>query len=508
MVTGTVARTLGPRVHDLLTHLLDRFEARRSGLIAPRQQRFRQLQSEGPHHLVETAHVRRTEWRVDPLPPELLERRVELIGGCTRSDLIHGLNAGAKSYIADMWNFTCGDPWSVMRAHRVLSKAARMDLAYLDPAEGRVRANPRTQTRLMVCPRPLHVLESSVLIGDEPVPAAILDLAVLGAHALSPLSTRQGGLFLLLRDIRSHQESRLWAQMLDEVEMELNVDRGTIRATIMIDSLAGALEADEILFEMMHHAAGIAIDPQGFASDHIALFNGPDAPVLPDRESIGLNAPFLLALSTHLIGLCHRRGCHAIGAPSFVLPPLDPAKLKPAYQEMLADKEREAAEGFDGTMVVHEDTVNAAITAFNKRMPLANQLAFIPEHHIDVQELITVPKGEITVESLVGTIRTILRSLVLRWQGDAHVVQGSRLHDRSSLRLALRLLWQWCHSKQGIITATKLDIHDDLLRYMVRKEADKMFAESDARTKSLSSRAVSLTLDLVLSDEVPMEPQA
>lgn len=495
-------------MNDLISHLLDRFEQRRCGLIEPRQQRFLQLRAEGPRHLEETAHVRRTEWRVDPLPAELSERRVELIGGCTRSDLIHGLNAGAKSYIADIWNFTCGDPWSVMRAHRVLSKAARLDLAYLDPAEGRVRANPRTQTRLMVCPRPLHVLESSVLIGDEPAPAAILDLAVLGAHALVPLVARQGGLYLLLRDIRSHQEARLWAQMLDEVEMEMGVERGAIRATIMIDSLSGALEADEILFELMHHAAGIAIDPQGFAADHIALFHGPEAPVLPDREAIGLNAPFLRALSVHLIGLCHRRGCHAIGAPSFVLPPLDPTKLKPAYQEMLADKEREAADGFDGTMVVHEDTVNAAITAFNKRMPLANQLTFIPDQGIDVRELVAAPEGDITVESLVGTIRTILRSLVLRWQGEAHVVQGSRLHDRSSLRLALRLLWQWSHSKRGVITATRLDVHDDLMRYLVRKEADKMFAESDARTKALAARAVSLTLDLVLGDEVPMEPQA
>jgi hypothetical protein len=112
------------------------------------------------------------------------------------------------------------------------------------------------------------------------------------------------------------------------------------------------------------------------------------------------------------------------------------------------------------------------------------------------------------VESLVGTIRTVLRALVMRWQGNAWVVQGSRLHDRSSLRLALRLLWQWCHSRQGIITATQLDIHDDLLRYLVRKESDKMFSESDERTKALARQAVQLTLDLVLAEGVPLEPQA
>lgn len=499
---------MGPRVKDLLTLLLQRFDGRRAALLPLRDRRRVQLASGDVDHLVETAHVRRTEWRVDPVPDRLLERRVELIGGCTRSDVINGLNAGAKSYIADLWNFTCGDPWSIMRAHRVLERAARLDLAYLDPAEGRVRANPRSATRLMVTPRPLHVLERSVLLDDEPSPAAFLDLALLGVHALRPLTDRQGGLYLVLRDVQGHAEARLWAQLFDEVEQQADLPRGTIRATVMIDSIAGALEADEILFELMHHAGGLAIDPQGYAADHIALYHGPDARVFPDREAIGLNAPFLRALALHIIGLCHRRGCHAIGSPSFVLPPRDPAKLKPDCMEMLADKEREAADGFDGTIVVHADTVNAAMAQFNKVMPLANQFGYLRDHAVQPAELITRPEGAITVESLVGTIRTVLRALVMRWQGNAWVVQGSRLHDRSSLRLALRLLWQWCHSRQGIITATQLDIHDDLLRYLVRKESDKMFSESDERTKALARQAVQLTLDLVLAEGVPLEPQA
>jgi len=302
-------------------------------------------------------------------------------------------------------------------------------------------------------------------------------------------------------------DARLWAQLFDEVEQFADLPRGTIRATVMIDSVPGALEADEILFELMHHAAGLSIDPQGYAADHIALFHGADSPVFPDRESIGLNAPFLRALALHIIGVCHRRGCHAIGSPSFVLPPLDPARLKPAYQEMLADMEREATDGFDGTMVVHIDTVNAATAEFNKVMPLANQFAYLREVDMTPADLVRRPEGAITVESLVGAIRTILRALLFRWQGTAWVVQGSRLHDRSSLRLALRLLWQWCHSKKGMITATQLDIHDDLLCYLVKKESEKLFGESDDRTKALARQAVQLTLDLILADEVPLEPQ-
>ncbi|MBK9176714.1 MAG: hypothetical protein IPM46_10355 [Flavobacteriales bacterium] len=316
MEVGTVERTLGPRVHEMLEHLLARFDRRRAVLLPQRERRMAQLSAGDVGHLDETAHVRRATWQVDPTPSALLNRTVELIGGSTRSALITGLNAGASSYIADLWNFTCGDSWSIMRAHRVLARAARLDLAYLNPDMGRVRANPRSATRLIIAPRPLHVLESSVLLGDEPSPAALLDLAMLGVHVLLPLTERHGGLHLLLRDVQSHQEARLWAAMLDEVEQMAGLERGRISATVMIDSLAGALEADEILFELMHHAAGLSIDPQGFAADHIALFNGEEAAVFPNREAIGLNAPFLHTLALHLIGVAI-----AVGAwPSVRLP--------------------------------------------------------------------------------------------------------------------------------------------------------------------------------------------
>ena len=484
-----------------------RFEKRRCEVISMRGERRTQLSTGDVCHLLETAHVRTTEWRVDPLPASLLERRVELMGGATRSELINGLNAGAKSYIADLWNLTPGDAWSMVRAHRALERAARLDLAYLDPAEGRVRANPNTPTRLMVVPRPLHVLESSVLEGDEPVPAAFFDLAMLAVHCAPALLQRQGGLLLVLRDVHGHQEARLWAQLFEVIEEHLDLPRGSIRATVMIDSIAGALEADEILFELMHHAAGLAIDPQGYAADHIALFSSADMAVFPDREVISLNAPFLRSLALHTIGLCHRRGCHAIAPPSFVLPPLDPNKVKAAYLEMLSDKDREATDGYDGTIVVHIDTVNPAMVEFNKSMPRANQLHYQRNDGITPVDLVRRPEGSITVESLVSTIRTVLRTLVYRWQGRSWVVQGGRLHDRTSLRLALRLLWQWNHAKQGAITATNFDIHEDLLRYLVKKEADKMFAEEDARTKSLAAQAVSLLMDLACGTEVPLEPR-
>ncbi|MBK8497669.1 MAG: hypothetical protein IPL52_02330 [Flavobacteriales bacterium] len=500
-------RTLGPKVQDLLNDLMQRFDKRRIEVIELREQRRAQLRNGGVDHRPETLHVRTTEWRVDPLPPALLDRRVELLGGATRSELINGLNAGARTYIADLWNLTPGDAWSMVRAHRALERAARLELAYLDPAKGRVHADPNSPTCLIVVPRPLHVLESHVLDGDEPVPAAFFDLAMLAVHCAPALIQRQGGLFLMLRDVHGFQEARLWAHAFEMIEEHLGLARGSIRATVMIDSIASALEADEILFELMHHAAGLAIDPQGYAADHIALFSSPDMAAFPDREVIGLNAPFLRALALHTIGLCHRRGCLAIAPPSFTLPSLDPGKVKAPYLEMLADKEREATDGYDGTIVVHAGTVDAAMAEFDKSMPQHNQMNYMRNDAIAPIDLVRRPEGAITVESLVSTIRTVLRMLVLRWQGNAWVVQGSRLHDRSSLRLALRLLWQWNHARDGSITSTKLDIHEDLLRYLVKKEADKMFEGTSQRTKAYAAQAVALLMECACAEELPLEPR-
>ncbi len=499
-------RTLSPEVVDSIQGLLAAFDARRVALLHARNARRQQLSAGDVSRLAATEHIRAKSWTVDTLPEGLLERRVELMGGASRSEIITGLNAGAKSYIADLWNSTPGDPWNMMRAHRNLERAAHLDLAYLPTDGGRIRINPGTTTRLMVTPRPMYAMERAYLHDGEPVPASFFDLALLMHKCSAPLIARQGGLYLYLRDIQGHLEARWWASVFASLESALDLATGSIRATVMVDTIAGALEAEEILFELSHHAAGMSFDPQGYAADHIALFHAADRPVLPDRETIGLNSPFLRALSLQTIGLCHRRGCHAIGAPSFVLPPVDPDKAKAEYLEMLADKEREALDGHDGTIVVHVDTVNAAMREFNKSMPRAHQLYYERNDEISAADLVRRPEGPITVESLVGCVRTALRTMVQRREGLGWVIQGGRMHDRSSLRLALRLLWHWSHSSFGVITDSGLEVHADLLRFLVRKESGKMFARSDARTQAVAAKAVDHLLELVNGEHLPLEP--
>lgn len=493
---------MGPELKALLDELAGMFEARRQALLQQRLEHRERMAGGEVGFLEATAHMRTGAWKVAALPEALAERRVELIGGATRQELVQGMNAGAKSYIADLYNFTKGDPGTIQRAHRHVQRAAFSDLVYIAPDGDRMRIAPGNTTRLMVVPRPLPVQEAS-----GPVSASLHDLALLVHHSGHQLADRQGGVYLYLRDVQTHLEARWWNDVLGHLEEHIGRPRGTIRATVMIDTVPGAFEGEEVLFELLHHAAGLSFDPQGYTADHISLFHGPDRHVLPDRERIGLNTTFLRTLSLHTIGICHRRGCHAIGAPSFVLPPRDPAKLKAEYLEMLADKEREAVDGHDGTIVVHTDTVNGAMAEFNKSMARAHQIDYLRNDPIAPADLVRRPEGEITVESLVGMVRTAFRTLVDRDTGVLWVVQGGRLHDRSSLRLALRLLWQWNKSEHGVITSSGLEVHDDLLKYLVRKESDKMFGNADERTRKAAASAASTILGLVTGGSVPFEPE-
>ena len=506
MRTPVQERYLSPAILGFMAELLDRFDLLRCEVLAQREARRQALSSGEVAFLEGTARIRERSWTVTAPPSGLMERRVELIGGASRAELVTGLNTGAKSYIADLWNSTSGDPWHVLRAHRNLARAADLDLAYQPGSGARARINPQSSTRLMVAPRPLYVLEPTCIVNGEPIPAAFMDLALLMFNCARPLVERQGALPLYLRNVHGHLEARVWARLFDAAEEHLALPRGTVRATVMIDTISGALEAEEILFELSHHAAGLSMDPQGYAADHIALFHGPDRAVLPDREQIGLNAPFLRALSLHLIGIAHRRGCHVIGAPSFVLPARDGSRAKPEYLEMLADVERQAVDGHDGTIVVHPGTVTAAMAEFNKFMPMAHQLDHVRRDSIAAADLIRRPEGTISVDSLLGAVRTCLRMLVERAAGKGWVVQGGRLHDRSSFRLAMRLLWQWTRSDKGVVTDTGLTIGPELVNFLVRKESDKMYGEADEATKRTARQAVGDLLERVLSPELPIEP--
>ena len=465
---------LTPEALRLIGRLVPPLLAPRARLLGYRD-RVRTRMAEGLlGRLADTAHVREAEWTVDPVPPALLERRVELVGGCSRAELVRGMNAGAKSYVADLQGLAPGDS---LRAHGRLARAARRKLTFVDTEGEATRIRPGTDTRLLVALRPLTATDETVLLDGEPVPAGFLDLCLLLQGSAHDLLRRQQGVYVVLRGVHGHLEARLWKTLFDEAEEALGLDRGTIRATVVVDNVACALEADEVLFELMHHSAGLAVDPAGYVADHLALFSGPERRPLPDREHIGEDAPLLRALMQDLLRVAHRREAHLLGAPAWELPPAESLRTRRHYPALLERIEAQAALGLDGTWVGHPGLVGAALVEFNKHMPKAHQFYVRPEGEAPVATLVERPEGPITVDGLLGLVRTALRALA----ADAHhVTEGGRLHDRTSARLAVLLLWQWQHSEHGTITASGLEVHDDLLKYLVKKEAVKLGGDHEA----------------------------
>jgi len=495
-------RLLTPAVVELTQTLCDQFGRQREVVLEHAGQRIAGLREGNVALLAETANVRSSEWTVDPVPAELLERRVELIGGCTRREIIEGMNAGAKSYVADLRNMTLGNPAAILQAHKNIERAADNRLAYVGDDGDRVRINPHSTSRLMIVPRPMSIMDPGGRGMPGPVPAAFLDLALHAVYTAEKLRLRQGGMYLYLREVSGHIEARLWNDLFTFLEDRLELPRGTFRATVIMDSLAAVLEADEILFELMHHSAGLSLDHQAYAADHIALFSAPDRPHFPDRDHIGLNAHFLRSISLLVISLCHRRQAHAIGAPSYVLP-MDPSlPSKPAYLEMIADKEREAVDGHDGTLVGNAGIVNAAMTEFNKSMPRSHQMYYQRPSHTTPADLVQRPEGALSTAGIITSIRVVLLALAARHADQAVVVQGGRSHDRSSVWLSTLLLWQWTQAEKCFITDTGLEVHADLMKYLVRKEGEKLFGK-DAAQRDIGKEAVERLTAAILSPALP-----
>ncbi|MBP8823933.1 MAG: hypothetical protein KBH07_09830 [Flavobacteriales bacterium] len=498
-------RLLSKDLVRLVHAVQERWGAARLAVLHKGEARRAELRHGQTAPLNGTVAIRQENWHVDPVPAQLLERRVELIGGCSRKELIDGMNSGAKGYVADLWNMTHNEPDALLRAHKNIERAADLRLAYVDTDGGRIRINPQSTTRLMCAPRPLHVLSHVGLGFEQPVAAAFLDLALLATYSGEKLRQRQGGIHLYLHGVRGHEEAGLWKDLFMYLEAHFGMPRGTFRATVKLDNLAVVLEADEVLYELRHHAAGLALAPQGYAADHVALFSTPERPALPDRGHIGFNAAFLRSVSLRAISICHRRGVHAMGASAYVLPPETRDLIKPDYLEMIADKEREALDGHDGTLVAHPGLVNAAMAEFNKSMPRAHQMDYQPEDHTTLEDLTRPPTGELTTEGIQCAIRVVIKALTTYHEHQGLVEHGGRLHDRSSVYLSMLLLWHWTQSKACFITSTGLEVHNDVMKFLIRKEGEKLFATHDAAHRERAKLAAQRLTALVLSPDTPPE---
>jgi malate synthase len=432
---ATLHRTLNPAREQLLAHRATRRAAIQRG--APLG------------FLDETASVRAADWRVAPAPSDLEDRRVEITGPVDRKMMINALNSGARVFMADFED-SLSPTWNnVVDGQSNLIDAVRRELSLDAPDGKRYRLADRTAT-LVVRPRGWHLVESHVEIDGAPVSASLFDFGLYFFHNARELLARGSGPYFYLPKLESHVEARLWKMAFELAEGMVGLPRGSIRATVLIETILAAFEMDEILYELRDYAAGLNAGRWDYLFSIIKLFRTRGDRLLPDRARLTMTVPFMRAYTQLLVDTCHRRGAHAIGGMAAFIPSRrDPEVNARALAAVRDDKTREAGDGFDGTWVAHPDLVPVAREVFDgvlgehahqkerRRAPNAPPL--------DAASLIdlSVPNAAVTMAGIETNVDVALQYLEswLRGQGAAAI--HNLMEDAATAEISRSQLWQW-----------------------------------------------------------------
>ncbi len=430
---------------DALTFvaLLDRrFGADRKRLLAARAERQDQLdRGELPLFPPETDQVRRGNWQVEPAPADLRDRRVEITGPVERKMIINALNSGANVFMADFED-SLAPSWSnVVEGQINLRDAVAGTIAYTDPDSGKAyRLGDRPAT-LVIRPRGWHLEEAHVLVDGAPVSASLFDFALYLFHNVQALRARGSAPYYYLPKLEGYREARLWADVLAAAEEHLGLPRGTVRVTVLIETILAAFEMEEILYELRDNVTGLNCGRWDYIFSFIKKFRNRGDFVLPDRNAVTMTVPFLRAYSLHLIRTCHKRGAHAMGGMAAFIPiKADAQANDAAMAKVRADKEREAGDGHDGTWVAHPGLVALAKEIFDANMPGPNQLDRLREDvHITPRDLLAVPTGSISGRRIAQQHprrHPVYRGLARRQRLRAAVQPDGGRRDRRDLPLA------------------------------------------------------------------------
>src|SRR5215472_7236252 len=465
---------LTPLALQLLASLHRRFNPRRLELLAERVRRQAEFDAGAlPQFPASTAAVRAADCRIAPVPADLLARRVEITGPVDRKMIINALNAPVSAFMADFEDSLSPTWENVIRGQVNLADAIRRTISFEDAATGKVyRLAERTAT-LIVRPRGWHLPEKHVRINGEPVSGALCDFALFLANNHQALAARGTGPYLYLPKIESHLEARLWNDVFLAAQDALGMARGTIKATVLIETILAAFEMDEILYELREHSAGLNCGRWDYIFSFIKKFrNRPDF-LLPDRAQITMDKAFLNAYVQLLIQTCHRRGIHAMGGMAAQIPiKNDPEANERALDKVRQDKLREVKAGHDGTWVAHPGLVPIAKEIFDEYMKTPNQIDRKRDDvHVTPQDLLAVPQGEITEQGLRWNIDVGIQYLEAWLRGSGCVPIYNLMEDAATAEICRSQVWQWV--RHGAKMSDGRAITSDFVVHATRQQAEK-----------------------------------
>jgi malate synthase len=467
-------RVLTPQALAFVAELERKFGPERKRLLALRAQRQARLDAgEKPDFLAETRAVREGDWTVAPLPKDLLDRRVEITGPVDRKMIINALNSGANVFMADFEDSSTPTWANMIEGQANLIDAVAGTITFDDPASGKHYAlSPKTAV-LKVRPRGWHLPERHVLVDGEPMSGSLFDFGLYFFHNAKRLLARGGGPYFYLPKLESHLEARLWNDVFIHAQTRLGVPRGSIKATVLIETILATFEVDEILYELREHSAGLNCGRWDYIFSFIKKFRNHPWAVLPDRGQVTMTTHFLRSYSLLVIKTCHRRNVHAMGGMAAQIPIKDdPEANAQAMAKVRADKEREVGDGHDGTWVAHPGLVPLAKEVFDAGMPEANQIHRKRQDvHVAAGDLLQVPAGTITEAGLRQNINVGIGYIEAWLRGTGCVPLYNLMEDAATAEISRAQVWQWIHHKARLADGRTVDA--PLCRQIIAEELEK-----------------------------------
>lgn len=451
---------LTPEAVEFVAKLAQAFDSRRKELLITRQQRQARINAgEMPDFLESTRAIRESEWRVASVPADLQDRRVEITGPTDRKMVINALNSGAKVFMADFEDANAPTWDNMLQGQINLRDAIRRTITFVNEQGKQYRLNETTAV-LVVRPRGWHLEERHFLVDGQPIGGSIFDFGLYFFHNAQELLQRGSGPYFYLPKLESHLEARLWNDIFNMAQDELGVPRGTIKVTVLIETILAAFEMDEILYELRDHIAGLNCGRWDYIFSFIKKFHQHPQFIMPDRAKVTMTTHMMRSYSLLAIKTCHRRGAHAIGGMAAQIPVKDnPEANDAAFAKVRADKEREANDGHDGTWVAHPGLVPVALEVFNRVMPQANQVQekLRTDVNVTAADLLQVPADTITEQGLRWNLRVGIQYTESWLRGNGCVPLYNLMEDAATAEISRSQVWQWLHHQAKLEDGRAVD---------------------------------------------------
>ena len=502
-VTPEFAEILTPEAMSFVATLVRAFRDRREELLQHRVQRQAEIDAgKMPDFLPETEHIRKSDWTIAPVPADLQDRRVEITGPAERKMIINALNSGAKVFMADFEDSLSPTWEGAIQGQINLRDAVRRTITFNNPDGKQYRLNEKIAT-LLVRPRGWHLVEKHVLIDGKPVSGGIFDFGLYFFHNAKTLLDKGTGPYFYLPKLENHLEARLWNDVFVMAQNELGIPQGTIKATVLIETILATFEMDEILYELREHSAGLNCGRWDYIFSAIKKFRKIPDYILPDRAQVTMTTHFMRSYSLLTIRTCHRRMAHAIGGMAAQIPiKNDPRANEEALAKVRADKHREATDGHDGTWVAHPGLVAIAMEEFDAVMLGPNQIDRKREDvHVTAADLLKIPEGTITEAGLRTNISVSLQYLESWLRGSGCVPINNLMEDAATVEISRAQIWEWIRHPKGILDdGRKVTI--DLFRALLQDETAKLRSSiGDAQFEKRKFKTAAEILDSIITSD-------